>query len=297
MKSITLTTLLSFLLLSCAGNESEFDATGTFEAVETIISANANGTIREFKVEEGQVLRAGETVGYIDTTQLYLKKKQLEAQIRTVLSKKPQIAVEIASLQEQLQQAKRNQARIANLVTADAATQKQLDDATFEVDIIRKKISAQQISLGNTSSSLGQEAQSLLAQVAQINDQLAKSRIVNEKRGSVIVKYAEQGEIASTGKPLYKIADLSYVTLRAYITGDQFAQIKLGQKVKVFTDADAEGYKQADGIIEWISDKAEFTPKTIQTKDERANLVYAIKVRVRNDGWLKIGMYGEVKFK
>lgn len=298
MKSITrkLTLFLSLLFLSCGNNENEFDATGTFEAVETIISADANGPIREFNVEEGQILKEGEIVGYIDTTQLYLKKKQLEAQVKTVLSKKPQIAVEIASLHEELQQAKRDQKRMANLVKADAATQKQLDDATSEIDIIRKKIRAQQTSLGNTSASLDEEAQALSAQVEQINDQLAKSRIVNEKTGSVIVKYAQKDEITSVGKPLYKIADLSYITLRAYISGDQFAQVRLGQTVKVFTDTDAEGYKQTQGVVEWISDKAEFTPKTIQTKDERSNLVYAIKVRVKNDGLLKIGMYGELEF-
>lgn len=294
IKKITL--FLSLALIGCNNNDNEFDATGTFEAVETIVSADANGPIKQFKVAEGQVLEAGQTVGYIDTTQLYLKKKQLEAQIKTVLSRKPQIAVEVASLQEELLQAKRDRNRIANLVKADAATQKQLDDATSYIEIVRKKITAQQTSLGNTSASLGDEAQSLAVQIEQIDDQLSRSKIVNAAKGSVIVKYAEENEIASVGKPLYKIADLSYITLRAYVSGDQFSQLKLGQKVKVFTDIDANGYKQAEGVVEWISDKAEFTPKTIQTKDERSNLVYAIKVKVKNDGLLKIGMYGELKF-
>lgn len=299
MKSIIkkIALFLSLALTGCGSNDTEFDATGTFEAVETIVSADANGPIRQFRVDEGQILESGQVVGYVDTTQLYLKKKQLESQIQTVLSKKPQIAVEVASLQEELLQAKRDRNRMANLVKADAATQKQLDDANSRIEIVRRKIKAQQTSLGNTSNSLSDEAQAYVAQIEQINDQLSRSRIVNETKGSVIVKYAEENEITSVGKPLYKIADLSYITLRAYVSGDQFAQLKLGQTVKVFTDVDANGYKQTDGIVEWISDKAEFTPRTIQTKDERSNLVYAIKVKVKNDGLLKIGMYGELKFK
>lgn len=288
-------TIAAFALTSCGNNENQFDATGTFEAVETIVSAEANGAIKEFKVEEGQELEAGQVVGYIDTVQLSLKKKQLEAQMAATLRRKPDIPTEIAALQEDLKRARREQNRMANLVKADAATKKQLDDARSQVDIIRKKITAQQTSLGNANASLTDEAASLKAQIEQIDDQLAKSKIVNETKGTVITKYAEANEMTSTGKALYKVADMSTITLRAYVTGDQFAKIKVGQKVKVFVDANADDYKTYEGTIEWISDKAEFTPKTIQTKDERANLVYAIKVRVKNDGILKIGMYGEIK--
>ena len=287
--------IVAFAMTSCGNTENEFDATGTFEAVETIVPAQANGIIKDFKVEEGQDLKAGQIIGYIDTVQLALKKEQLEAQMSAVLSKKPNVSTETAALQEDLKQAKRERQRLENLVKADAATQKQLDDANTHVDVVQKRIIALQTSLAHSTSSLSGEASGLQAQIEQINDQLVKSKIVNEVNGNVIAKYAEVNEMASNGKPLYKIADLSTITLRVYITGDQFAKVKIGQKVKVFVDADAENYKNYEGTIEWISSKAEFTPKTIQTKDERANLVYAVKIKVKNDGMLKIGMYGEIK--
>lgn len=288
--------LAALLSASCADKQQTYDASGTFEAVETIISAEANGVIRALNVEEGQLLHAGQTVGYIDSTQLYLKKRQLEAQIDAVLSKKPNIATQLAALREQLSQAMREQRRIASMVGADAATPKQLDDANAQVAIIKKQIAAQQSNLGISSSSITQEASPLEIQIAQLEDQLAKSRIVNPMEGTVLVKYAEVNETTAVGKPVYKIADLSTIILRAYITGPQFAQIGLNQQVTVLVD-DAEGaYREYPGTIAWISDKAEFTPKTIQTKDERENLVYAVKIRVKNDGLLKIGMYGEVRF-
>ncbi|HMK06218.1 MAG TPA: HlyD family efflux transporter periplasmic adaptor subunit [Flavobacterium sp.] len=296
MKKTIIPIIAAILLISCGGKEKQFDATGTFEAVETIVSAEASGTIRQFKIEEGQQLKPGDVIGYIDSTQLYLKKKQLQAQISSVLSKKPNITSQVASLHEELKHAIKEQSRMASLVKADAATQKQFDDAASQVDVIRKKIEAQQSALGTTTSSLNEDAQSLQVQIEQINDQLAKSKIVNEVDGNVITKFTETNEMAAVGKPLYKIADLSSIVLRAYISGDQFAKVKIGEKVKVMVDADKDHYKTYEGTIEWISDKAEFTPKTIQTKDERANLVYAIKVKVRNDGLLKIGMYGELQF-
>ncbi|MFB2119846.1 HlyD family secretion protein [Parapedobacter sp. 2B3] len=284
------------LSASCTGNQQAYDASGTFEAVETIISAEATGTIRALDVEEGQLLTAGQAVGYIDSMQLYLKKRQLEAQINAVLSKKPNIAVQLAALQEQLDQAIREQQRIANMVKADAATPKQQDDANAQVAVIKKQIAAQQSNLGISSSSITQETSPLAVQIAQVEDQLAKSRIVNPIAGTVLVKYAEANESTATGKPLYKIADLSTVTLRAYVTGPQFSQLQLNQQVTVLVD-DADGnYREYPGTVAWISDKAEFTPKTIQTKDERENLVYAVKINVKNDGLLKIGMYGEVRF-
>lgn len=292
-KILILATLLS---ASCTERQQAHDASGTFEAVETIISAEANGAIRALDVEEGQSLTAGQTVGYIDSTQLYLKKRQFQAQINAVLSKKPDIAVQMAALQEQLGQAVREQQRIASMAKADAATPKQLDDANAQVAVIKKQIAAQQSSLGINSSSITQEASPLEIQIAQLEDQLAKSRIVNPVNGTVLVKYAEVNEVVTVGKPLYKIADLSTIILRAYVTGPQFAQLRLNQQVTVLVD-DADGnYREYPGTVEWISDKAEFTPKTIQTKDERENLVYAVKIRVKNDGLLKIGMYGEVRF-
>ena len=296
MNNVKTITFAALLLASCTNDRNAYDASGTFEAVETIISAEANGVIKELDIQEGQNLAAGQLVGYIDSTQLHLKKRQLQAQIGAVLSRKPNVAVQLAALQEQLRQAIREQQRIANMVKSDAATPKQLDDANAQVAVIKKQIAAQQSSLGITASSLTEEASPLEVQIAQLEDQLTKSRIVNPIEGTVLVKYAEAKETATVGKPLYKIADLSSIILRAYVTGPQFSQIKLNQQVTVLVDDLAGKYREYEGTVEWISDKAEFTPKTIQTKDERENLVYAAKIRVKNDGLLKIGMYGEVRW-
>ena len=284
------------LLASCSGNSNRYDASGTFEATEIIVSAEASGLIQAFNLEEGEVLQAGQYIGSIDSVQLYLSKKQLQAQIQAVLSKRPDVATQIAALQEQLKQAHREQQRITNLLKADAATQKQLDDANAQIAIINKQIEGQRSSLRITSASLSEETLPLTVQIEQLNDQLEKCRIVNPVTGTVLTKYAEANEMAANGKPLYKVADLSQIILRAYITGDQFAQVKLNQPVQVLIDAKDGEYTTYTGTVVWITDKAEFTPKTIQTKDERANLVYATKIKVKNDGKLKIGMYGEVKF-
>ena len=295
MKKIALITIAA-LTISCSDNKNEFDATGTFEAVETIIPAEAGGIIKELKIEEGNALKEGETVGYIDTIQLSLKRDQLLAQIRATQSRKPDIDSQLAVYREELRQAKIDQQRMQNLVKVDAATRKQLDDATTRVAVIQKQITALQKQLDISTTGIDDETQALKLQVSQIKDQLAKSKIVNKTNGTVLTKYTEVGEMATIGKPLYKIADLSTIILRVYITGDQLPAVKLNNKVKVFVDAANKTYKEYEGAVEWISDKAEFTPKTIQTKDERANLVYAVKVRVKNDGYLKIGMYGEIKF-
>ena len=283
-------------LASCKTGKDDFDASGAFETEETIISAEASGTLKQFDVTEGQQLKAGQSIGYIDTVQLYLKKKQLEAQIGATLSMKPDIPAQVASLQEQLKAAEKEQQRITSLLKADAATQKQLDDINAQIDVIRKQIDAQHSSLSISSQSITQETLPLQVQIEQLNDQLSKCHIINPVNGTVLAKYTEANEIAATGKPLYKIADLSTLTLRAYISGDQLPKVKLDQKVKVLTDDGKGGYRETEGTISWISDKAEFTPKTIQTKDERADLVYAVKILVKNDGSLKIGMYAEVKF-
>ncbi len=295
MKAYILFLTTMILASACSSNDDTYDASGTFEAVETIVSAEASGTIEKLNIEEGQQLKRGATIGYIDSTQLHLKKKQLQAQIRAVLSKKPNLSAQLAALLEELQHAEREQRRIANLLKSDAATQKQLDDATAQVNIIKRRVSAQESTLGITTASLVEETLPLQVQIEQLEDQLAKCRIINAVNGTVLTKYAESYETAVNGKPLYKIADLSTVVLRAYITGDQFAKAKLNQKVTVLVDDEDGKYKEYSGTVQWISDKAEFTPKTIQTKDERANLVYAVKIGVKNDGFLKIGMYGEVK--
>lgn len=287
--------LSAFILSGCGNNEPSYDASGTFEATEIIIPAQANGTLKAFELHEGERLDSGQFVGYIDSTQLHFKKQELQEQIFAMLGKKPNIFAQVAALQASLTHAEHERNRIAQLVKDNAATPKQLDDANALVKNLEKRIAAQQSSLTISSSSLNKATFPLKVQIEAINDQLAKCNIINPVTGTVLVKYAEAHEMAVVGKPLYTIADLSTITLRAYITGNQLPAVKLGQKVDVFSDDSNGGMKKYEGIIRWISDEAEFTPKTIQTKAERANLVYAIKVSVKNDGKLKIGMYGAVK--
>jgi len=288
--------ILATFLLSCSNRNGDFDATGTFEADEVIVSSEAMGKLLMFDVEEGSMLKQNQVVGVVDTTQLYLKKKQLESTIKAVLSKQPDIPTQLAAIKEQIATAQREKNRIENLVKTNAATTKQLDDINSQLDVLNKQYDATKSSLTITTQGIQSEALPLIAQVEQIQDQINKSIITNPIEGTVLTCYAMQDEITSTGKALYKIADLSGMILRAYINGDQLGQVKLGQKVKVYVDKGDSEQKELEGVIYWVSSKAEFTPKTIQTKDERANLVYAIKVRVKNDGYLKIGMYGEVKF-
>lgn len=300
---------LSILFSSCKNDKNVYDASGTFESTEIIIPAEANGIIEAFNVSEGMTLDSGMQVGFIDTTQLFLKKKQLEAQIKATGAKLPDISAQTAQFKQQaavtqstLDHLLNERTRTENLVKADAATQKQLDDINAEIATVKQQIkainqqgAAQTSALKTQRSGISSAVSPLLIQIEQVNDQLEKSKIINPVAGTVLSKFAEENEMATIGRPLYSIADLSTITLRAYITGDQFSSIKLGQNVTVFVDDTTGKSRQYQGRIEWISDKAEFTPKTIQTKDERANLVYAIKIKVKNDGTLKIGMYGEVK--
>jgi len=288
--------VLPFLIFSCNNEKNKADASGTFEAVETIISAEASGKILLFDVSEGEILKPGQAIGYIDSTQLYLTKLQLIQNRKAILSGRPDVKTQTESLKKELANAKEDQKRLENLVKGEVASQKQLDDANTRVAVLQSKIDAQQSSLNTSSVALTEQGNTVEVQLAQVNDQLRKCKIVNPVQGTVLSKYAEQNEMTSPGKALYKIADLTTIILRAYISGNQLPQIKLNQKVKVSTDDGNGGFKEAEGIITWINDKAEFTPKTIQTKDERANMVYAVKVSVKNDGVYKIGMYGEVKF-
>ncbi|HRF76381.1 MAG TPA: HlyD family efflux transporter periplasmic adaptor subunit [Chitinophagales bacterium] len=294
MKKTLIILSATILLASCAGEENAFDATGTFEAKEIIVSTGVGGKIIQLKAEEGDSLSANAIVGTIDTTQLYLKKLQLQAQIKAVLSKQPDINSQIAGLQEQIKTANTEKIRIDNLVAAGVGTQKQADDIRSQITVLQKQLDAQQTALQITSQSIYQEVAPLTLQIAQVDDQLVQSAILNPVKGTVLTLYAEQGEFTTPGKAIYKIADLSTMTLRAYITGAQLAQIKLGQQVTVKIDNGEKNYSELPGTIYWISEKAEFTPKTIQTKEERANLVYAIKVKVPNNGQIKIGMYGEL---
>ena len=282
------------LLTSCKSDTNEAFASGYFEAVETIVSARGNGTIQYLNVEEGMDLQADTKVGQIDSTQIYLTIRQIQAQKGAVLSRKPDISSQTAILKEQLAHANRELIRVENLNAGGAATQKQLDDARSAVAVLNRQLSAQQTTLDKTSASVGKETNPLEVQISLLQDQLEKCRIINPVTGTVLVKYAEPTEMTAIGRPLYKIADLSTLQLRAYITGKQLGSLKLGQKVKVTTDLGKEKPAEYDGTVNWISNKAEFTPKTIQTHEERSNEVFAIKVAVKNDGFLKIGMYGEI---
>jgi len=261
-----------------------------------IISSEAAGKILKLDIEEGKELEANAVVGLVDTTQLYLRKKQLEYSIKAVVAKSPNASVQLAAIKEQIETTQREKKRVQNLLKDDAATQKQLDDINAQLQLLQRQYDASQSSLSITTQSIQSETLPLKAQLDQIEDQLDKSVIKNPFKGTVLTKYALKDEMASQGKALYKVADLSSLVLRAYISGSQLTQIKLGEKVQVLVDAPEGEYKTYEGEIMWVSEKAEFTPKTIQTKDERANLVYAMKIKVKNDGYLKLGMYGEVRF-
>jgi len=296
IKHIFTIAALSFLFGACGGGNSKFDATGTFESEEVVVSAEATGNLVLFTVEEGAQLQKGQVMGVVDTTQLYLKKKQLIGSVTSVLSKRPDIATQLATIQKQIDVATTEKKRFENLVQSNAATTKQLDDINSQLDVLKKQYAATKSSLTITTEGMNAETLALNAQIEQINDQLVKSVIKNPIDGTVITRYAKQSEVTANGKALYKVADLSTMILRIYVSGNQLAQIKLGQKVKVSVDDGNSGYRELGGEIYWISAKSEFTPKTIQTKDERANLVYAVKVHVKNDGLIKMGMYGEVRF-
>lgn len=284
------------ILGACTNGDNEFDSTGNFEAEEVIVSSEASGKILQFNVEEGQMLKKGEIVGFIDTLQLHLKKKQLKSSVNAVLARQPNASTQLATIQEQLTTAKKERDRFERLLKDDAATQKQVDDLNAQIALLQKQYDALQSSLNTTNQSLQSEAVPIKIQMEQVEDLIQKSVITNPIAGTVLVKYAERDEVTGPGKGLYKIANLSTIILRAYISGNQLAALKLGQKVEVMVDDLNEASKKYEGEIVWISDKAEFTPKTIQTKEERANLVYAVKIKVKNDGFLKIGMYGELKF-
>ncbi|HEV7779802.1 MAG TPA: HlyD family efflux transporter periplasmic adaptor subunit [Chitinophagaceae bacterium] len=308
MKKILFAAVPVLLMAACNRNGNDFDASGTFEADETVVSSELPGKILTLNIEEGAVLSKDSIVGTVDAANVSLQQEQVEASIKALNEKTADAGPQIRLLQNQLavQQSQLNnllheKTRIENLIKADAATGKQLDDINAGIDVARKQMSVtqqqiavQQNNIATQNRGILSEADPLRKRVAQLQDQAQKANIVNPIGGTVITKYAEAGEITSAGKALYKIADLSTLHLRAYITGTQLSQVKLNQAVKVMIDDGAKKYKEYPGTISWISGKAEFTPKTIQTKEERANLVYAIKVKVKNDGYIKIGMYGEV---
>lgn len=298
MKTIryTLIIALAALIASCSNGKDSFDATGSFEATEVVVSAEAAGKILNLNIEEGQIIEQDQEVGLIDSLQLYLQKMSMLANAEGVRIQRPDIKTQTAAILEQIETLEREKERTIKLIAANAANAKQLDDINAQIEVYQKQLSAQQSTLQKSSANIGAQSSALEIQVAQLEDRIEKCKITSPISGTVINKYAEAGELANAGKPLFKIANLQNIYLRAYITNDQLVQLKLNDKVKVSVDAGNGEMRHYDGTVSWISDKSEFTPKTIQTKNERANLVYAIKISVENDGYLKIGMYGEVSF-
>lgn len=289
--------LSSAVIMSCSSGDGDYDATGMFESTEIIVSAEQSGRLLYFDVTEGGRIGEGEQVGLIDTVQLQLRALQLGATKESYARQRPDITKQIAVTRQELAKAEMEQRRYETLVKDNAANRKQLDDAVSNVSVLRRKLDAQLSSLGNSTGSLNSQMTAAEIQRRQVIDQLRKCHITSPITGTVLDKYAEQGEYATVGKPLFKIADVSNMELRAYVTAARLNSIKTGQHVRVYADDGEDGRREYPGVITWIADKAEFTPKTIQTRDERANLVYAVKISVKNkDGLIKIGMYGDVRF-
>ncbi|HTJ10424.1 MAG TPA: HlyD family efflux transporter periplasmic adaptor subunit [Dinghuibacter sp.] len=302
--------LTAILFTACNTHKLQTDASGVFESDEVIVSAEQNGKILNLGIQEGDSLAMGQVIGQIDVKGLVLQKEQVQATITALAQKTtnpvPQsefVQRQLDVTKSQLAQQYRERTRTQNLLKADAATQKQLDDINAQIDQLEKQAGVYEQQLRLDQSNIATQNRTVYAEknpleksAAQYQDQIDKGQIVNPLSGTVLTKYAMAGEMATTGKALYKIANLDTITLRAYITGAQLTGVRLGQTVQVYADKGTGEYQTYSGLVSWISDKAEFTPKTIQTRDERANLVYAVKIRVKNDGLLKLGMYGEVKF-
>lgn len=288
---------MAALLTACNSNDGDYDASGIFETTEVIVSAKANGEIMALNIEEGQIVRQFVPLGYIDTLQLAYQKDQLKANRVATDSRVLNTSQQIASINEQIAIQKRERKRYEQLVKANAATQKQLDDINYQIQVLEKQLAATSEQINSSNSSLQNQSTGIDAQLAQIDDKIYNSVITSPINGTILTKYVEKGEYAAPGKALFKVANITDMKLRAYVTASQLTSLKIGQKVKVYADQGEDERKEYQGTVTWISDKAEFTPKTIQTRDERANLVYAVKISVKNDGLIKDGMYGDVKFQ
>ena len=286
--------IAAMLVAVSCGKESEFDAHGTFEATEVVISSEANGKILDFDVVEGSIVETDKPVGAIDSVQLHLQRKQLLAQHSALLGSRPDVKKQVASLREQIAKHKSELRRVENMLKDGAATQKQYDDIEAQVKILETQLDATLSTLDKNTATINNNLLALEAQIAALDDRISKCRIVSPFSGTVLVKYAQAGELATVGKPLMKVADLDKIYLRAYFTSEQLAKVNLGDEVTVVADFGGDERYNYAGRIEWISSESEFTPKSIQTKDSRANLVYAVKIAVENDGRLKIGLAGEV---
>lgn len=282
------------LAVSC-GTEAEFDAQGSFEATEVVVSAEAAGRILRFDVEEGTTVEAGEVIGEIDSLQLELQRRQLQAQQTALLASRPDIRAQAAALREQIAKQEQELERVRNLLRDGAATPKQRDDIEAQLRILQSQLTATLSTLSKSTVTIDGNAAVVEAQIAALDDRIARCRITSPITGVVLAKYAEAGELAAVGRPLLKVADMERLYLRAYFTSRQLASIRVGDRVTVTADFGGDERYDYEGRIAWLSPESEFTPKTIQTRDSRANLVYAVKIAVRNDGRLKIGLAGEVR--
>ena len=296
MKKIIAMAGVALVLNACGRKERQYDATGVFEATETTVYAEQTGALLTFNVEEGDTVGQNREVGLIDTTQLWLKMKQAEAMKSVYQSQKPDQEKQIAVTRQQLAKAKQDQQRYNELVADGAAPAKMLDDANSQVEVLQRQLDAQLSSLRVNTNALDKQMDATDVQAEQLRDQIRKCHILVPAKGTVIEKYVERGEFVSAGKPLFKMADTENMFIRAYVTSAQLENIKTGQKATVFADYGNGGKKEYEGRVTWISSRSEFTPKTILTDDERADLVYAVKVAIKGDGYVKMGMYGEVLF-
>ena len=296
MKKIIAMAGVALVLNACGRKERQYDATGVFEATETTVYAEQTGALLTFNVEEGDTVGRNREVGLIDTTQLWLKMKQAEAMKSVYQSQKPEQEKQIAVTRQQLAKAKQEQQRYKELVADGAAPGKMLDDANSQVEVLQRQLDAQLSSLRVNTNALDKQMDATDVQAEQLRDQIRKCHILVPAKGIVIEKYVERGEFVSVGKPLFKMADTENMFIRAYVTSAQLENIKTGQKATVFADYGNGGKKEYEGRVTWISSRSEFTPKTILTDDERADLVYAVKVAIKGDGYVKMGMYGEVLF-
>ena len=287
--------ILPLFLIAACQEVAEYDAQGTFEATEVTLSAESNGKILHFDVNEGDIVQSGVVIGAIDSIQIFQQRKQLIAQQAALLNSRPDKEKQVAAIKQQIATANRELQRVESLLGDGAATSKQRDDIKAQINLLQDQLSATLSTLDKNTSSINNNATALEAQIAALDDLLSKCRIISPINGTVLVKYAQAGELAAIGKPLMKLADLSQIYLRAYFTSDQLAHLNLGKEVTVTADFGADQRYDYKGKVVWISSESEFTPKTIQTKDTRANLVYAVKIAVKNDGRLKVGLAGEVK--
>lgn len=285
--------IISSLATSC-GNSKEFDATGNFESTEIIVSSEAVGKLITLNVNEGDLVKQDSVIGYVDSTQLFFQKERIIKSIDAVGAKMSDIPLQTAAIKQQIKNLEIERQRAENLVNKKVGNQKQLDEINYQIEVLNKQLAAGVNTMSKANISISKERESLISQIEVLNDQLSKTKIKSPISGTIITKYIQAGELLTIGKPIFKIADINEMILRVYLSSDVMTKVKIGQNVKVFVDFGDES-KEYVGVISWISPKAEFTPKTIQTKDERENLVYAAKVIVKNDGFIKIGMFGEIQ--